>query len=326
MKLTKLIGILTVCTMLFGFASCADTSDDEENQNQTQNENQDPNQNQDEDLIYQELKLTRTPTDRYQFILNGFTVPQDASIKVAIIPPAGEVSGEILLRNGEDYTKYATTFTAVEDDDQHQWYYMTATATKASNGLMFTFNGTFAASPTEATVGLIEINGERVNLAEVTSPDGDNKVEIVLIEHYTIWYSGECIGVITDSELNELIEGAELIETTDYTIDESKKKIIFTAAGFAKADAYMTGNSGNGGNNGNDNNEEIVAGYIGKLDDSYSLWYNGEFKNYIEKSTFESLRSAFGLETPADYTIGEEDKVILTESGYTKLSALNIIR
>ena len=306
MKLTKLIGLLTVCTTLFAFAACSD-SDDDGDEAQV--------------LSQQELVVTKTPSDRYQFILNGFSVPKDAELLVAVIPPKGQLSGEIILRNSEDpFTKYETTFTAVEEDENHEWYWMKAKSTEASDGLMFTFNGTFEAVPGEVHISGIKINGEFVDLSTVTSPEGLNHVEIKLIQYYTIWYENELQSQMESDDLAELIKGASLIENTDYTINEDEKKVILTAAGFEKAIAFMSENDVNGGNAEGGEVIEIIGGYAGKQDTDYSLWYNGNFLAYLEKTSFENFKIAFALETPAEYTIDEtENKVLLTESGYGKL-------
>ena len=52
--------------------------------------------------------------------------------------------------------------------------------------------------------------------------------------YYSLWYNGNCLGYVKESGYALMMPGLNMITPDDYTVDETDKKVIFTASGYTK--------------------------------------------------------------------------------------------
>ena len=130
------------------------------------------------------LKLSKVnnKTDRFQFIIEGFSVAADDAISIIIKSPAGTTSPLLRSKDGSSSGKFTTSSNAITAGDWTGWDNLTATASIATEGLMVTLNGTFELVETSAYIASITVGGTEVSLSSITSPDGSNNVTVELVD------------------------------------------------------------------------------------------------------------------------------------------------
>lgn len=127
---------------------------------------------------------------------------------------------------------------------------------------------------------------------------------------WKIVYNGSTyIDDLTYADIQDGIEEMELVETTDYTIDQSAKTVTLTSSGYAKVEAYEE-EYAQGGENGG------VSGT-----GEWKMVYGGN--TYANGLTWDAVQTgitSMSLVENTDYTINQSTKTVtLTDSGFAKL-------
>ena len=123
-------------------------------------------------------------------------------------------------------------------------------------------------------------------------------------------YDGFPLGTnMSWSQVQAALKGMKLIETTDYTINESTKTVTLKDAGFAKV---MTSGGSDFDDESEDDDENLLSTY-------YDIIYEGSSINIWPASDLDRFAKEAGLILGTDYTRNDTDKeIILTDTGYDK--------